>query len=33
MLMPDGHSKPLDELYPIPEPIPADVLRKQVAAG
>ncbi len=33
MLMPDGLSRSLDELYPIPRPIPPEVLRREVAAG
>ncbi|HEY5644324.1 MAG TPA: FMN-binding glutamate synthase family protein [Pseudomonadales bacterium] len=33
MLMPEGHSKSLDELYPVPDPIPPEVLRREVAAS
>ncbi|MEJ2088107.1 MAG: FMN-binding glutamate synthase family protein [Gammaproteobacteria bacterium] len=32
MLMPDGRSRSLDELYPIPEPIPPETLRQAMQA-
>ncbi len=33
VLMAGGRSRALDELYPVPEPLPPEVLRGEVAAG